>query len=302
MLLPEGLIPGSYSPFTADYKLDTKVLHERLESVVEGSTGLHGPANHSEMCELDFNEWKQWTDVMLDVCRGNKLKSWSFLGAESFEKTIPYAEYAIKAGADGIILHPPYKVKYSQEAAYQYVKAFADEFSDTPIIFYPNFNIDNPTNPYLGARLAEIPNIVGVKMTRIYNLEQASELYSLTRDNKHFRMVTGSLINMYALRGLGIKSSFCAQSNYIHKWVLELWDALQSEDWQKADLWYDKIAKLHRAFNNPGGHLHTYAGEKAAMEMLGTPVGPLRRPGLPPTDAQLAVIRHAIVDAGLIKG
>ncbi len=300
MLLPEGLIPGSYTPFTADYKLDTKVLRERLESVVEGSSGLHGPANHSEMCELDFEEWKQWTDVMVDVCSRNNLKSWSFLGAESFEKTIPYFEYAIKAGADGVILHPPYKVKYSQEAAYRYVKAIADKFPETPIIFYPNFNIDNPTNPYLAARLAEIPNIVGVKMTRIFNLEQASELYSLTRENKHFKMVTGSVLNMYSLRGLGIKSSFCAQSNYMHKWVLELWKALQSGDWQNADLWYDKIAKLHRAFNNPGGYLHTYAGEKAAMAMLGKSVGPLRRPGLPPTEEQLAVIRKALVDAGLI--
>ena len=73
MLLPDGLIPYSYSPFTADNKLDLKVLRERLERVLEGFTGLHGPANHSEMVTLDFEEWKQWTDVMMDVARENNL-------------------------------------------------------------------------------------------------------------------------------------------------------------------------------------------------------------------------------------
>lgn len=300
MLLPEGLIPCSYSPFTADNKLDLKVLRERLESVVKGSTGLHGPANHSEMVSLDFEEWKQWTDVMIDVSVKNNLKTWSFFGTESFEKTMPYAEYALKAGADGFILHPPYKVKYSAEAAYLYVRDVAKEYPDTPIIFYPNFNIDNPTDPYLAAKLAEIPNIVGLKLTRIFNIEQVSELYSLTREIEHFRFVTGSLLNMYALRGLDITASFSGQSNYIHEWSLELWNALQSKDWQAADIWYAKIAKLHRAFGRPGGYVHTYAGEKAAMTLLGKPVGNLRRPGLPVTEEQLAVIRKALKDAGLI--
>jgi 4-hydroxy-tetrahydrodipicolinate synthase len=207
----------------------------------------------------------------------------------------------LKAGADGFILHPPYKVKYSQEAAYLYARDFAKEFPDTPIIIYPNFSTEIPSDPYLVNRIAQIPNIVGTKMTRIFNIEQAGTLYSLTRNNEHFRLVTGSLINMYALRGLGIKASFSAQSNYNHAWSLELWNALQSEDWKAADHWFDKILTLHHALNHPGGHLHTYAGEKAAMDLLGISCGPVRRPGLPPSEAQIAVIKKALEDAGLLK-
>jgi 4-hydroxy-tetrahydrodipicolinate synthase len=178
-----GLIPCSYYPFTADYKLDTGVLKERLEQVVEGSTGLYGPANHSEMSSLTFEEWQRWTDVMIDVAKRNKIKTWSFFGAESFEKTMPFAEYALKAGADGFMLHPPHKVQYSPEGAYRYFRDMAREFPDTPIIFYGKFNNDNPSNPYLSARLAEIPNVVGMKMTKIFNIGQSSEVYSLTRSN-----------------------------------------------------------------------------------------------------------------------
>lgn len=301
MLLPQGLIPCSYSPFTRDNHLDVDVLRERLDSVVEGATGLHGPAHHSEMLTLSFEEWQQWTDVMIDVAGKNNLKTWSFFGTESFEKTVPYAEYAQKAGADGFILHPPYKIKYSAEAAYQYILDFANKYPNTPIIFYPTFQMDVPTDPYLAAKLAKIPNVVGLKLTRVFNIEQASELYSLTRNTENFRLVTGSLLNQYALRGLGITASFSPQSNYVHGWALELWKALQSKNWRAADTWYEKIAKLHRAFNHPGGFIHEYAGEKAAMALLGRSVGNPRRPGLPVTEEQLKVIQKALEDAGLIK-
>src|SRR3954471_24239143 len=98
MLLPEGLLPGAYTPFTADNKLNPKVLQDQLQAVVKGSGGLHGPAGHSEFASLTFDEWKVWIDVMIAVARSNKIKAWPFLGTESFEKTLPYAEYAIKAG------------------------------------------------------------------------------------------------------------------------------------------------------------------------------------------------------------
>ena len=84
MLMPEGLNPGSYTPFTADNRLNEKVLASELQLVVKGSGGLHGPAGHSEFASLTFDEWKVWTDVLVDVAHANKIKAWSFLGAESF--------------------------------------------------------------------------------------------------------------------------------------------------------------------------------------------------------------------------
>lgn len=300
MLIPYGLIPGSYSPFIND-KLDTALLRERLEAVTKGATGLHGPANHSEMCMLTFDEWKAWIDTMVSVAREHNINAWAFLGAESLAKTVPYIEYALEAGCNGIILHPPYKVEYSQEAAYLYYKEICERYPEVPFVIYPNFSCPDPQSPYLVARIAQLPNIVGVKMTRRFNIEQAGEIYSLTRKNPHFNITTGSLINMYALRGLGLTSSFSAQSNYIHEWALELWNALQDKDWERSDEWYDKIAKLHRAFNHPGGYLHKYAGEKAAMQMLGKNVGSLRKPQLGPTEVQMEVIRKALIESGLLE-
>lgn len=302
MLIPKGLIPGSYTPWTEDEELDVNTLRERLESVAEGASGLHGPANHSEMCMLTFDEWKQWIDTMVSVAKKHGITSWAFLGAESMKKTLPYVEYAVKAGTDGIILHPPYKVEYSQDAAVVYFEKICGMYPDVPFMMYPNFNCPGGTTPALVQRLSEIPNVVGVKMTRRFNIEQAAEIYSMTRKNPHFNVCTGSLINMYALRGLGFSASFTAQSNYAHKWALSLWNALQTKNWGEVDYWYDKIAELHRAFNHPGGgYLHKYAGEKAAMKLLGRSVGGLRTPWTPPTEQQIKVISDAIEKSNIKK-
>ena len=67
-----------------------------------------------------------------------------------------------------------------------------------------------------------------------------------------------------------------------------------------ADMWYAKIAKLHRAFGRPGGYLHTYADEKDAMALLCKPVGNLRKLGIPVTKEELKVIKKALVDVGLL--
>ena len=104
MTMLEGLNPGSYTPFTADNRLDEKALSRELQLVTKGAGSLHGPAGHSEFASLTFDEWKVWVDVLVDVAHKANIKAWSFLGGESFEKTIPQVEYALKAGADGLLV------------------------------------------------------------------------------------------------------------------------------------------------------------------------------------------------------
>src|SRR5579872_7236684 len=164
MLMPAGLNPGSYTPFTADNRLNDEVLADELQRVVRGAGGLHGPAGHSEFASLTFDEWKVWADVLIDVAHGAKIKAWPFLGAESFEKTLPYMEHALKAGADGVFVIAPYFNLYSQEAGYCYYRDLASEFSNTPIVFYPSHQTGNHFTPQTIAKIAELPNVVGMKL------------------------------------------------------------------------------------------------------------------------------------------
>lgn len=302
MLMPEGLNPGSYTPFTADNKLDEKALSRELQLVVKGSGGLHGPAGHSEFASLTFDEWKIWTDVLVDVAHGSEIKAWSFLGAESFEKTLPQMEYALKAGADGIWLIMPYFNLYSQDAAFSYYRDFANEFPDTPIVFYPSHQTGNHLTPATIARIAELPNIVGMKLNGDATYDEIGKTILLTKDINPFRWVTGGLNVLYPLmKGLDIKASCSPMSNFAHEWSLSLWQAYQEQNWPGVEKWQKKIAKIAAVMNVSGDrHVGARAGHKAALALLGRPVGLPRRPGLPASEEHIARIRKVFQEEGLL--
>jgi 4-hydroxy-tetrahydrodipicolinate synthase len=302
MLLPEGLTPGAYTPFTADNRLDAKALSEQLQFVVKGSGGLHGPAGHSEFASLTFDEWKVWTDVLIDVARKAKIPAWSFLGAESFEKTVLYAEYALKAGADGLFVIAPYFNLYGQEAAYLYYRDLAKAFSDTPIVFYPSEQTGNYFAPPTIARIAELPNIVGMKLSSDDSFDDVSKIIRLTRNNAAFNLVTGSLGNLCPLLcNVDIRASCSPFSPFVHEWSLSLWNAYRAHDWPTVEKWQEKIGRIARAVNVSGNrHEGARAGHKAALALLGRPVGLPRRPAVPLTDEQIARIRKVLEEEGLL--
>lgn len=302
MLLPEGLNPGSYTPFTADNRLDQKALERELQLVARGSGGLHGPAGHSEFASLTFEEWKGWTDVLIDVAHRNGIKAWTFLGTESFEKTMPYAHYAKEAGADGFFLIAPYFNLYSQEAAFNYYRDFASEFSDTPIVFYPSHQTGNHFTPATIAKIAEIPNVVGMKLNGDASYDEVGKTILLTKDIENFRWITGGLNVLYPLMtGVDIKASCSPMSNFAHDWSLNLWAAYQARDWAGVEHWQRKIARVAAVMNVTGDrHVGGRAGHKAALALLGRPVGQPRRPAVPASEEHVARIRAVFEAEGLL--
>ena len=301
LLLPEGLNPGSYTPFTADNKLNTKELQDELQRVTPGSGGLHGPAGHSEFAALTFDEWKAWIDVMVDVAKKAKIPAWAFLGAESFEKTVPYAEYAMKAGAEGIFLVNPYFSRYGQEAAYLYYRDFAKAFSDLPIVFYPSDQTGNHIEPATIAKIAQLPNIVGMKLSPDNSFEETIKIVRLTKNNPTFRLVAGNLTILYPfLCNVDIQSSCSSMSNFSHEWSLNLWRAYRAKDWEGAEKWTEKLSRTF--FVLSAGHRHegARAGHKAALKLLGKDFGQPRRPGIPASEEHIVRIKKVFQDEGLL--
>ena len=302
MLLPEGLITSSYTPFKDDYSLDEKTLRARLEAVTEGATAINGPMGHGEIASLTFDEWKVWTDILMDVAKQARIQPWSFFGAESFEKTVPYANYALKAGAVGFVVLAPYFNEYGQDAAYAYFRDLANTYSNTPIIFYPSLQTGNQFRPATIAKLAAVPNIVGMKLNGSDTFYTISEIMRLTRDIPDFRIVAGGFDTLYPLlRDAGIRATFSPSSAYAPEWSTRLWKAYQERDWKTADVYSTKLTLVTKAMLPPGGgHIGAHAGHKAAMGLLGKPVGLARRPGMPVSEEHLAQIRKALKEHGLL--
>jgi 4-hydroxy-tetrahydrodipicolinate synthase len=301
LLLPEGLNPGSYTPFTADNKLNEKVLYAELERVTPGSGGLHGPAGHSEFASLTFDEWKAWITIMIEVAHKAKIPAWAFLGTESFEKTLPYAEFAIKAGADGIFLINPYFNRYGQEAAYLYYRDFCKEFSDTSFVFYPSNQTGSSIDAATIGRIAEIDNIVGMKLSPDNSFEETIKIVQQTKGKPNFRMISGNLTMLYPfMSNVDFASSCSSMSNFSHEWSLNLWRAYKARDWEAAEKWTQKLSRCFFALSTGHRHEGARAGHKAALNLLGRNVGTPRRPGIPASEEHIARIRKVFEEEGLL--
>ncbi len=302
MIMLEGLNPGSYTPFTADNRLDEKALARELQLVTKGAGSLHGPAGHSEFASLNFDEWKVWTDILVDVAHNAKLKAWSFLGGESFEKTIPQVEYALKAGADGLLIIAPYFNLYSQDAAYHYYRDLAAEYPDASIAFYPSHQTGNHFTPTTIGKIAEIPNIVGMKLNGDASYDEISKTILLTKDIKHFRWLAGGLNVLYPLMtGVNVKASCSPMSNFAHEWSLNLWNGYLERDWPAVEKWQKKLNRIASVLNVTGDrHVGGRAGHKAALALLGRPVGSPRRPAVPASEEHIARIKKVFQEEGLL--
>ncbi len=214
---------------------------------------------------------------------------------------MPYADYALKAGADGFFLIGPYFNKYGQEAAYLYHRDFANEYSDTPIVFYSSHQIGNHYTPATIAKISELPNIVGMKLSPDFTFDETIKIIMLTRDNPPFRWVAGGLnILVPFMANVEFKASCSPMSNFTHEWSLNMWRAYRSGNWAETEKWSKKLMRTFSVLSAGARQEGARAGHKAALGLLGRNVGQPRRPGIPADLEHVARIKKVFQDEGLL--
>jgi 4-hydroxy-tetrahydrodipicolinate synthase len=128
------------------------------------------------------------------------------VGGNSTRKVIDLAAEVRGLGVEGILSVAPYYNKPTQEGLYQHFQAIA-ESTDLPIIVYnvptrTSSNIEPPTV----ARLAQVPNIIGIKEACGSIVQQMEVLAAVPPS---FRVLSGDdafAFPLMALGGVGIIS------------------------------------------------------------------------------------------------
>src|SRR5260370_29960499 len=141
-------------------------------------------------------------------------------------------EVAARPGVDEIPPASPYYKKRTKEGRYRHFKAIAEAVGDKPVILY---NVPGRTSanlePTTLARLAEVPNIVGVKEAS-GNMTQVAEAISLVPET--FLVFSGddaATLPVIALGGIGVIS---VASNEIPHEMATLARAALANDWSTA--------------------------------------------------------------------
>lgn len=173
-----GSIVAIVTPMHADGAVDYPALDALVEwHIAEGTNAIVAVGTTGESATLDMDEHLGVIRRVIEASRG-RVPVIAGTGANSTSEAIELTVAAHQAGADAALLVTPYYNKPPQEGLYRHYRAVA-EAVDLPILLY---NVPGRTGcdllPKTVVRLAEIPNIVGLKEAR-GDLQRIRELLAL---------------------------------------------------------------------------------------------------------------------------
>jgi len=133
---PKGIYTAIVTPFDAADEFDATAFRKLIDfQIASGAAGLLVIGGSGEFVSLTRSERQQVIDVAIDQV-AREFRSSSRAGARNpgGQETARYAE---KAGADAVLVLPPYYIKASATGVHEHFARVADAAS-IPIIAYNN--------------------------------------------------------------------------------------------------------------------------------------------------------------------
>ena len=215
-----GAIVATVTPFRSG-NLDKNALKKLVTFQIEsGTDGIVPCGTTGESATLSFEEHERVIDIVLESADG-RVPVIAGTGSNNTKEAVALTRYAKKAGASGALVITPYYNKPTQDGLLRHFRAVA-ESADIPIILY---NVPGRTGVNMAAqtvaRLAEIPNIVGVKEAS-GNLNQVCDIIRMTP--KKFCVLSGDDALFFPMMALGAKGVISVTSNVAPRLMAELYD------------------------------------------------------------------------------
>ena len=159
----KGSLVALITPMNQDGSINYEQLHDLIDWHIEnGTDGIVAVGTTGESATLPVEEHLAVIEATVKHV-SKRIPVIAGTGANNTVEAIALSKAAEQAGADYTLSVVPYYNKPSQEGIYQHFKAIA-EATSIPMIIYnvPGRTVVSMSNDTI-LRLAEIPNIVGVK-------------------------------------------------------------------------------------------------------------------------------------------
>jgi len=282
------------TPFSQDGTVDQTALRNLVSWQVESGIDFLVPCGTTgETPTLSHEEWLQVIDVTVEVVAGRVPIVAGATSNSTQEAVAKAQEVASRPGVNAILTASPYYNKPTQEGQYRHFRSIA-EAVDRPLILY---NVPGRTGaniePATLARLAEVPNIAGVKEAS-GNMSQIADVMNAVPDT--FLVFSGDdaiTLPVIALGGVGIIS---VASNEIPREMAEMTRAALSNDWDTARRVHRKYLPLMQANFIESNPLPV----KALLAMMGKIEEIYRLPLVPMRRDTRSKLQRVATEVGLI--
>jgi 4-hydroxy-2-oxoglutarate aldolase len=290
-----GVMPPIPTPFDAQGDVAHRQLGENLERwnaydlagyVVLGSNG--------EVAYLTQQEKLRTLETARRAIPPEKILV-AGTGCESTRETIDLTRLAAEAGADVALLVTPhyYGAKMTPDSLVTHFKAVADA-TPIPVVAYnvPKFtHVDMDAQTV--ARLAEHPNIIGIKDSE-GNVAKLADVVRMVRAD--FQVLAGSAGFFLAALTLGAVGGVLALANVAPQQAIDILCWSQAGRLEEAAELQRRMVPVNAAVTARFG----IAGLKAALDILGYYGGPVRAPLLDLSENERQTLREILMEGGVL--
>ncbi|MDZ4737840.1 MAG: 4-hydroxy-tetrahydrodipicolinate synthase [Rhodospirillaceae bacterium] len=289
----KGSITALITPFR-DGGVDEKAFRELVDwQIAEGSDGLVPCGTTGESPTLSHAEHMRVVELCVAAAKG-RVPVIAGTGSNSTAEAILLTRHAKEAGADGALIVMPYYNKPTPEGQYRHFKAIHDAV-EIPIVIYniPGRSVVDMSVETM-ARLAELPNIVGVKDA---TQDLVRPLATKVRIGNGFCQLSGEDATALPLLAQGGDGCISVTANVAPRLLSEMHAAWGRGNLARAMEINERLLPLHQALfceTSPGP-------VKYAASLLGRCRPDTRLPLCEIADAAKTRVREAMVSVGLIN-
>ncbi len=295
----KGVIPPLVTPLAGRDEIDLPALGRIIEHVLGG--GVHGVFLLGTTGEGPSLGHEAQRTLVAEATKLVRRRVPVLVGItdSAFSESVQFAQFAAEAGADAVVLAPPFYFPMHQNDLRHYCVSIAREVP-LPVFLYNmpshckvSFELDTVKH------LLDEPNIVGFKDSSGQMLF-FNQLLSLTKKRPDFSILMGPEELLAEGVLMGGHGGVCGGANLCPRMYVDMYEAALTGDLRLVHVLQQRILRLSSKIYSvglaPSGYL---TGLKAAMSLLGLCEARLSEPLTPlPEDRRTVLARH-LADLGL---
>jgi 4-hydroxy-tetrahydrodipicolinate synthase len=289
----QGSLVAIVTPMKDDGALDLDAFRALIDwHVREGTQGVIVVGTTGESPTVDFDEHCLMIRTAVEHVAG-RIPVIAGTGGNSTREAVSLARYAREIGADMSLTVVPYYNKPTQEGLYRHFRTIA-ETVDIPHILYnvPGRTVADLANDTV-LRLAEVPNIVGIKDATA-NMDRGADL--LRRKPADFAVYSGDDATALALMLLGGDGVISVSANVAPRLMSEMCRSALGGDLRRAREINNRLMALHHQLFCEANPIPV----KWAVRELGRIQSGIRLPLTPLSERLHESVREAMRQAGAL--
>ncbi|HUV34802.1 MAG TPA: dihydrodipicolinate synthase family protein [Candidatus Desulfaltia sp.] len=287
-----GVITALVTPFNREGEVDLAALRRLIDFQVKGGvdglflcgTAGSGVIMRPDQRELVFREAADYA--------GGRVRLLAHVGAASTEESVMLAEAAFRTEVDAVGAVPPYFLSPDAESIIGHFKAIAGAAQLPTYVYNIPKSAVNAVTPEMMLKLAEVPNIVGVKDSSRDFINLLEYLRVLP---ENFTVICGTDSYIYPAAVMGCKGCITGYANAFPDEYARFWKAISEGRHKEARRLQFSVNVLRAALQKPPNAPHYEALRLRGVD-AGIPRPPLR--GMRPEEKE--ALRKRLTELGVL--